>query len=399
MTCRAKGQELTLCKQAVQQWEKKTGHTVEIVSLPQSSSESFALTQQQLSAHASDVDVYQVDTTWVSFLSTHAVPLDAHFSAQELAAHFPVILQNNTVNGTLIVAPWYADVDMLFYRKDLLEKYGESPPTSWEDLLRIAQKIQENERASGHVRLWGYIFRGKAYEGLTCHVVEWIESFGGTLWPLDTDRVIQAFAFCARLIPTTSPMGVLSYTEEEVRGVFQLGDAVFAHNWPYMWTLTQSEESPVKGKVGITVLPQGQLHGKPASVLGGWGLCVSRYSNHQEAAIDLVRWLTRSEEQHRRALQASYCPTIHALYQDPVLCAAHPFFVHVARALETVVLRPAGAFGRSYSQVSASIANVTQKVLLKAITPEAAAQKLDQDMKTLHKRVTETPATQRATGQ
>lgn len=393
ITCRAKGQELELCKKAVQEWEKRTGNVVEIIPLPQSSSEAFVVTQQQLSAQTSDVDIFQVDTTWVSFLAAHVVSLKLYFSQQELAAHFPAILQNNTINGELIVAPWYADVDLLFYRKDLLEKYGKLPPTSWEDLFLIAQEIQESERAAGNGRLWGYVFRGKAYEGLMCHVVEWIGAFGGTLYPPDIACIIEVFTFIAQFIPKISPAGTLNYAEEDVRGVFQSGNAIFASNWPYTWALTQTENSPVKGKVGICVLPKGGQHGKCTSVLGGWGLCVSRYSRNQEAAIDLVRWLTRPEEQRRRALHASYCPTIRLLYQDPELLTANPFFRQAGQALETVILRPSSSLGRFYAQASASIVNLVQRVLLCRIAPDMAAQRLEKDIIGFHKRASEMATT------
>jgi trehalose/maltose transport system substrate-binding protein len=389
MTCRAKGQELELCKNAVQEWEKKTGNTVEIIPLPQSSSESYALTQQLLSTQSSDVDVFQADVTWSSFLHVHVVPLNRYFSKTELSEHFPATIKNNIIGNDLVAIPWYTDVDLLFYRKDLLEKYGERPPTSWEELARIAQKIQDAEHAAGNERLLGYVFRGKSYEGLTCHVVEWIDAFGGEIInPNATENTgaREAFTFCSKLLSTISPVGILTYTEEEVRGVFQLGDAVFAHNWPYMWALVHSEGSPVIGKVGIMVLPKGGESGKPTSVLGGWGLCVSKYSKNQAAAIDLVRWLTRAEEQQKRAIQSSYCPTIMALYKDPDVLAKNPFFEEVFQALQTVVLRPAAYLGRFYPQVSTIISNLAQDVLLKKIPPQEAVERLSKEIAIFQKR-------------
>jgi trehalose/maltose transport system substrate-binding protein len=154
----------------------------------------------------------------------------------------------------------------------------------------------------------------------------------------------------------------------------------------------QTGDSPVKGKIGVSVLPKGGQHGRSASVLGGWGLCVSRYSRNREVAIDLVRWLTRPKEQHRRALIASYCPTIRSLYQDSELLAANPFFEQVGQTLETAILRPAKVFGRLYAQVSTSVANLVQKVISKKLPPDVAAQKLEKDITDFYKRASELEA-------
>ncbi|MDR1267591.1 MAG: ABC transporter substrate-binding protein [Holosporales bacterium] len=402
MTCRAKGQEAELCEAAIKEWARKkkeetgTDVKVEIIKLPQSSSESYAFTQQLLGSQAEDVDIYQVDTTWSVFLAPHVVPLNAHFSPEEMAAHFPVAIQSNTIQGNLVAIPWYADIDVLFYRLDVLEKRRAKPPTTWEELAKTAQMIQDYERRfDGNTRFCGYVFRGKSYEGLMCHVVEWIESFGGNVFSPGSlpqeDRVIEAFTFLSELIPKVSPPGVLNYTEEEVRGVFQLGEAAFAHNWPYMWALAQMSGSPVEGKVGITVLPRGKADRESVSVLGGWGLCVSKYSKHQDLAVDLVRWLTRHEEQKRRAVKASYLPTIVTLYGDPEVLAKNPFFLPISKALSTAIVRPAAFFGRLYPQVSAAVTSIAQSVLSKELTPAEGAKQLIQAVETFKQRAQSSP--------
>ena len=68
---------------------------------------------------------------------------------------------------------------MLYYRTDLLQKYGYSkPPTTWAQLFQMAQKIQDGERAASP-NFSGFVFQGNAYEGLTCDALEWIASSGG----------------------------------------------------------------------------------------------------------------------------------------------------------------------------------------------------------------------------
>ena len=125
---------------------------------------------------------------------------------------------------------------------------------------------------------------------------------------------------------------MLNYAEEDGRGVWQTGKAVFMRNWPYAWSLAQAADSPIKGKVGVSALPAG-AGGRRAATLGGWQLAVSKYSKHVDAAAALVMYLTSAEIQKQRAIGGSYNPTIPALYKDPDVARRQPVHGRAARRL------------------------------------------------------------------
>ncbi len=360
--------ERDLCAAAVAEWETQTGHSVRIVSTPNSTTERLALYQQLLAAHAPDIDVFNVDIVWPGILGVYFIDL-APYSQGRAADHFPAIIANNTVDGELKAMPWYTDAGLLYYRADLLDRYGKRVPRTWQELSETAAAIMQAERAAGKDRMWGFVFQARAYEGLTCNALEWVASHGGGTVvdefgeiTVDNPAAAAALDQAAAWVGTIAPPGVLSYTEEEARGIFQSGNAVFMRNWPYAWALAQSEGSPVRGLVGVAALPHG-AEGASTGTLGGWNLAVSRFSRHPEVSADLVMFLTSPEEQKRRAIVGAYNPTIPALYKDPEVLAAVPFMADLRPIIEDAIARPSRATGTSYNRVSAAFWGAVHKVL------------------------------------
>lgn len=369
ISCGALGVELKLCTEAVEEWMRRTGHEVTIVTTPNSSTDRLALYLQMLASGADDIDVLQIDVVWAGILASHLIDLRPHVGdAPE--AHFTALIENDTVDGRLVAMPWWADVGVLYYRADLLEKHGFTPPRTWQEMTEIARAVQTAERAAGNRGMWGFVFQGKAYEGLTCNALEWIDSFGGGTIvndageiTINNPRAIGALSLAGSWVGDIAPPGVLNYDEEAARGVFQTGNAVFMRNWPYAWTLAQGEDSPVRGKVGVMPLPSGGPGGKASGTLGGWHLAVSRYSRHPDVAADLIAFLTSAEQQKKRAIDASYNPTIPALYDDADVLAANPFFGDLLEPLRNAAARPSRIAGPHYNRLSSDVWRAAHDIL------------------------------------
>jgi trehalose/maltose transport system substrate-binding protein len=368
ISCGAVGVELELCREGANAWAAQSGHEVRVVSTPSATNERLALYQQLLAAGASDIDVLQIDVIWPGLLENHLRDLGTDLGAQA-GEHFPRIVENNTIGDRLVAMPWFASVPLLYYRDDLLQKYEASVPRTWVELEQVAQRIQAAEREAGNQRVWGYVWQGRAYEGLTCNALEWIAGEGGGTIVEQDGRIsvsnplaARAVGRAARWVGAITPPGVLNYAEEDSRGVFQSGNAVFMRNWPYAWALAQADDSPIRGKIGIAQLPAG-TDGRSVATLGGWQLAVSRYSGNPEAAVDLVRYLVSRREQRRRALAGSFLPTIPALYKDPELVASVPFLDRLVPVIETSVARPSTVTRSKYSQVTSAVWNAVHATL------------------------------------
>jgi trehalose/maltose transport system substrate-binding protein len=365
----APGPEYDLDLELLADFTAETGIQVELIPGPQSATNRLSEYLITLGQESSDVDVYQIDVIWPGILANHMVDLKQYLG-DEANQHFQAIVANNTVGGRLVGMPWYTDAGLLYYRTDLLEKYGYSgPPQTWDELEEMAAAIQAGEQGEGNSEFWGYVWQGAAYEGLTCDALEWQVSHGGGKI-IEADGTISvnnaqaaaAFERAAGWVGTISPPQVTQYLEEDSRLVWHAGNAAFMRNWPYAYALSQGEDSAVKDKFDVTLLPDGG--GGNAATLGGWQLAVSRYSNNPQAAARLVSYLTSPEVQRRRAVEASFAPTIPDLYDDADVLAANPYYDSLKDVFAGgAVARPSGVSGEAYAEVSFDYFTAVHNVL------------------------------------
>lgn len=353
------GNGLEFLRSQLDRFEAETGNKVTVVPMPSSTTDQFGQYKLWLAAGNSDIDVYQTDVIWAPQLADQF--LDLTDAAKDVVAnHFPSIIESQTVNGKLVALPAFTDAPALYYRKDLLEKYGKTPPKTWAELTATAKEIQDAERTAGNPDMQGFVFQGNAYEGLTCDALEWVMSNGGgqIVEPdgtisINNEKAAAAIEMAKGWVGNISPEGVLAYQEEESRGVWQLGNAVFMRNWPYAYQLGNGDDSAVKGKFDVVPLPMGDAEGaRSAATLGGWNVAVSKYSKAPEEAIKLALFLSSTDVQKERAIKQSNLPTIVALYDDADVAAAQPIIPNWKEVFQNAVPRPSAPTKVKYNEVS-----------------------------------------------
>jgi len=277
-------------------------------------------------------DVYAIDIVWPGILSEYAEDLRPAFG--DMSDMVPGLVENNTVRGKLIAVPYFVEISLLYYRRDLLGKYHfAQPPRTWNELEHQAKVIANGERANDKSSFWGFLWQGAASEALTCNALEWqISQGGGSLLKpdgtisLEHAPMVQALERARRWIGTVSPPDVTGQLEDDSLRIWKNGDAAFMRNWPYAYVESMRPDSSVRNQVGVTLLPKGDHPGaRHADVLGGFQLMLSTKSANKDAAIELVKFLTSSEIQRVNAATRGYAPTRLALYASPAL-KANPFF-------------------------------------------------------------------------
>jgi trehalose/maltose transport system substrate-binding protein len=372
-------------------FKEATGITANRIPGEQSATDRLAIYNQQLGAQSSDNDIYQIDVIWPGIMAPHAADLLP--TLKSLAdQHFPAIVQNNTVDGHLVGMPWFTDAGLLYFRTDLLKKYGiETPPQTWAEMETQAKTIMDGEKA-GNSSFVGFVFQGLAYEGLTCNALEWQYSNGGgsIIEPdktvsVNNPQVIAAFERAAKWVGGIAAKDVTTYQEPETSNIFSPGNAAFARNWPYMFSITQdaSKKSPLIGKVDVSPLPKGDgPNAKNADTLGGWQMMISKYSKHQDAAIEYVKFMCSPEIQKSRAIELSLLPTIASVYDDPDVAAASSFMPRLKPVFQGgAVARPSTVSGELYNSVSTAYFQQVNQVLTGATSATDAVKKIEKDCK------------------
>jgi trehalose/maltose transport system substrate-binding protein len=376
LSCDANDAAVPLCTQAAQAWAKKTGNTVKIIETPPPTNERLALYQQNLAAGSSAIDVYMIDVIHPGILGGFMIDLKPYYTDAELKQYFPRIVANNTLGGKLTSIPFFTDAGLLYYRTDLLKKYGyKTAPATWQELVAMGNKIQAGERKAGKKNFYGFVYQGNAYEGLTCDALEWIFSFGGGTIvdangnvTINNAKAAAALDFFGKDVKKIVPAGVTGYGEEDSRGVWQTGNAAFMRNWPYAYSLGNNKDKNGKapviaGKFDVVPLPKGGAAGQNAGTLGGWQLAVSKFSKHPKEAVDLLKYLAGKEVQKDRAIRGSLLPTIESLYTDKDVLKANPFFGKLRNVFTNAVARPSTPTATKYNQVSTAFWNGVHDVL------------------------------------
>lgn len=337
---------------------------------PHSSTAFHDLLTQKLKNKSRDVDLFLMDVIWPPEFAAAgwAMPLGEFFPPDEQKKFLDGTVLANTYRQEVYGVPLFIDSGVLYYRKDLLEKYSFTPPATWNEMVRQAKKIVSSEE-SDNPELRGFSGQFKQYEGLVCDIMEYILSNNGNILNTETNRpeiadapAVEAVRFVRdSIIGEIAPHGVLTYQEPESLDVFIQGKAVFHRNWPYAWEVSNNpERSRIAGKVGITKLPH-FVGGKSYSTLGGWQVGISSYSENKQAAWIFVQFLTSERIQKLLALRAGRAPTRKALYMDPEILDSYPHFSDMRDVFHT-------AYPRPRTPLYPAVSNILQRYFSKAIS-------------------------------
>jgi len=356
----------------ITEWNKRyPNQKVTLLRLPEASNDQLAQLVANLQAKSDEYDVIDMDVIWTAEFASNGWIIPLPESQFPLGEFLKPAVDTAMYQGRLYAVPDYSNADLLYYRKDILAKAGVPPPKTWGQLQRLAETVAPK------YGLFGYAGTFAPYEGLTVNFAAAVQSAGGSILSPDGTKVTvnspQALRGLEFLVNGFTqgwiPKVALTYEEESSQAAFEAGKFLFLDNWPdvYAALSVPGPQNKVYGKVGVAPLPGPD--GTGSSSLGGANLAISAFSQHQQTALNFIKYVTREASERQMLVQGSFPPVWTQLYTDKSLWRTYPYLPVLEQAINSAQPRPAIT---NYDQASLAISSAVYEALTRQKQPQQA---------------------------
>jgi multiple sugar transport system substrate-binding protein len=365
------------------------GPTISVRVMPEDTTRYFDQLRTQFQAGGGDIGAIGGDVIWPPQFAEPGwiSDLSDRFTEEEQEKFIPGTIEAMVYQDKIWGVPWFTDTGLLYYRQDLLEESGFSePPKTWDELKEMAAKVQRDADVAD-----GFVFTGAEYEGGTVLGTEFIRTAGGDI--LEGSEVVIGSPEAIGGLETQqslvaegiAPEAVANFQEDEASGAFLRGDAVFMRMWPYAYDLLPDpNESNIKeSQVGLTQVPVATEDIPRVNVGGGWNFYINASADNQDAAWEVIEYMSAAEQQRETALAISQPPTRTEVLEDDELLRALPA---VALAKEAVLDTTTPPVSPYYSDMSLAMAEQFNANVLGKVTPEEAAETLQGELESIIER-------------
>jgi multiple sugar transport system substrate-binding protein len=337
-------------------------YTIETSGLPTDATAQREQLVRRLAGSDSSVDLMSLDPPFVPEFSTAGflAPIPEDRAAEFTEGIVESAVTSATWEDELVVAPFWANTQLLWYRKSVAEAAGldMSKPVTWDQIVEAAES--EDKTVAVQALL---------YEGYTVWINALVESAGASVLvnpeappdELELGLDSPAGEEAARVIEEVTPVGgpAMSTQEEEgARRLFQGEDGGFLVNWPYVWAAWQGEveggtlDKAVVDDIGWTRYPEVEEGKQARPPLGGIQIGIGAFTEHEEEALDAVACIVSVENQKQYMLTNGNPAAAKAVYDDPEVRKAYPMADAIVESLDVAAPRPLTPY---YTEVSDSL--------------------------------------------
>lgn len=321
-------------------------------------------------------DVLFLDEPWVPPLSEFLTPLDERVRTLDMQDFIPTTVAAGAFQGKQYALPVDPNVQLLIYRKDLLEQKGLKPPATWDELLSTAKALVDTSKqqsgiavtASSDIQTCLYMLVAMWSYG--AELVD-AQGKGGVNTPAGR-KGAEVFLELLKF----APPAVKSYNFADVNKAVQLGQAAMAIQWASgAKPMEDPSRSTVAGKLGYTLVPKAV---RQTPMRGVWTVAIAKSSANQDAAWEFAKWLSSKEfglaaVKYPSATSAIHSPRVSVL-QDPATRAVLPYADALLASLQVAKERPRL---REFADVQEHFRVTTGRLTAGELTLDAALKEID----------------------
>lgn len=339
-------------------------YTIETSILPRDASSQREQLIRRLAANDSSIDIMSLDPPFIpefaeaGFLAP--VPEDVAERVSEDVVQSAI--DGSTWNDELVAVPFWANTQVLWYRKSVAEAAGldMTQPVTWEQIV---------EAAESQGKLVGA--QGARAESLTVWFNALIESAGGSIIAensddpeqitlgLDTPEGERA-AEIMRLVADSDAAGAAFSTSNEDSSATGLEseDGGFNVNYPFVYTraLSAAEAGTLDASVpedyAAAIYPRVDEDTEAAPPYGGINLGVGAFADSPELAYEAAECIVEDENQAFYFIDSGNPPSATAAFDDEEVLETFPMAPVIRESLELAVPRPQTPY---YNEISVGI--------------------------------------------
>lgn len=278
------------------EFERRSGIKVTYTEVP------FTQMREKLTAeivaNSADFDVVSVLDTWVPASAGFLEPLDGQIRGRgiDLARYPEAFLNAARVGDTVRGLPIRGHVQLMFYRKDLIEQVGMRPPGTWDEAVAVSRAVQE--RNPGTAGMAMYYGKNNGQNQMVWYNFLWqngADLFDAQNRPVfNSESGLKATQDYLDLLlrHRVTPAGSASFNETDAVNSVMQGNSAMIPVWWWVVSRFSERGSAVRpNQIGYSPLPT--YAGAPrTSYANTWIYAINRNSRSKEAALDYLAWLT-----------------------------------------------------------------------------------------------------------
>ncbi len=279
-----------LLKSAAPEFEQATGIKVNLESLQEGQLTTKLTTE--FATRSSTVDVFMtrpLQEGKMFYKNGWYEPL----TGLDFSDYPPNVMSVASFGGKPYIVPLVTEWQVLYYRKDVLQKAGIKVPTTFTELEAAARAVSSESLA-------GFASRGKGGAAVT-QLSSYVYNYGGLYLDkgaavFDSKPALEAIRFYGKLLGSYGPKGITSMSWENIMPLFQAGKiAMWTDASVFYGQIIDPTKTQIPAEnVGIATFPAGPRTNSPF-IVTSWGIAVARQSKHKDLARKFVEWATGKE--------------------------------------------------------------------------------------------------------